>query len=210
MASVPTWGERLEFSHGLVGAVGRTAPASAWPPGRRFDLDPPQPPPDPSGTRPPWWQNRPGRRFGSGYVASAAVVLMTEMVPFGFGSSIGRERSSGGNQDGHHVCFGPRPVRDSGRSGLSTVDPPPRWLDPAARHLRAELPRPEVGRGGQDAEEAWPQARVHDRGRHSAQAPPAPAQRTARHRLTQATPKRSPWRLASRAPRSCRPISLVE
>src|SRR5215213_10957169 len=112
---------------------------------------------------------------------------MTEMVPFGFGSPIGRERSSGGNQDGHHVCFGPRPVRDPSRSGLSTVDPSPRWLDPAARYLRAELPRPEVGGGGQDAEEAWPQARVHDRGRHSAQAPPAPDQRTARHRLTQAT-----------------------
>jgi hypothetical protein len=59
--------------------------------------------------------------------------------------------------------------------------------DPAARYLRAELPRPEVGGRGQDAEEAWPQARVHDRGRHSAQAPPAPDQRTARHRLTQAT-----------------------
>src|SRR5215211_3513621 len=92
-----------------------------------------------------WWQNKREGVFGSGDVAPTAVVLMAEMMPLGFESLIGRERSSGGNQDGHDVCFGPRPVRDPGRSGLSAVDPPPGRLDPAARYLRAELPRPELG-----------------------------------------------------------------
>src|ERR687892_1855677 len=141
----------------------------------------------------------------------AAAVLLREMVPLGSQSPIGRERSSGGNQDGHDVCLGPRPVRDPGRSGLSAVDPSPGWLDPAARYLRAELPRAEVGRGGQDAEEAWAQARVHHRGgQHPAQAAPAPDQRTARHRLTQATPERSRWSLDRRADREAGgPVSLV-
>jgi hypothetical protein len=39
--------------------------------------------------------------------------------------------------------------------------------------------------GGQNAEEAWAQARAHHpRGRRPAQAPPAPDQQSARHRLT--------------------------
>src|SRR5215211_6645072 len=53
---------------------------------------------------------------------------------------------------------------------------------------------------GKTLKKAWPQARVHHRGgQRLTQAPPAPAQRTARHRLTQATPERSPWSLDSQA-----------
>src|SRR5215212_11589437 len=107
------------------------------------------------------WQNEPEGDFDSGYVAPRRCCSSERNGALGFQSPIGRERSSDGNQDGDDVRLGPRPVRDPGRSGLSAVDSPPGWLDPAARYLRAELPRPKPGRGGQDAEEAWPQARVH-------------------------------------------------
>jgi hypothetical protein len=67
MASVPTLGERLEFSHGLVAALGEPLTLRlGLHPGDLY-LNPPQPS-DPSGTRPPWWQNR---REGD----SAAVTL---------------------------------------------------------------------------------------------------------------------------------------
>ena len=70
-------------------------------------------------------------RFGSAIVRRPAVVVIIEMAPLGQ-SSIGRERSVGGHQDDHNVCFGHRPVGDPRRSGLSAVDPPPGRLNPAA------------------------------------------------------------------------------
>jgi hypothetical protein len=44
MASVPTWGERLEFSHGLVAALGEPLTLRLGRLAADPDLNPPQPP----------------------------------------------------------------------------------------------------------------------------------------------------------------------
>ena len=63
-------------------------------------------------------------------------------------------------------------------------------LNPAAGHLRAELPRAGVAECRQDAEEAWPQAGVHDQG--GGRPAPAPQPQAARHRLSREAARRSP------------------
>src|SRR5829696_4243364 len=122
------------------------------------------------------------RAWTAVYGCRPAVVLVTEVAPHRFQLPIGRAREFHGYQDDHEVYLGPRPVRDPRGQAVSAVDPAPRRRNPAARHLREELPCPETATHGQDPEEAWPQAWVHHQGHqgHEGGRPPPDGRPTAR------------------------------